>query len=184
MKKELEKRFLATVVFLTLINLLRLAAGRWHWYLLFFWFGGGLGTILVDLDHWLYLLLVYPQAQTSQQIKKLVGQKQYRPAYELLWQTSSQRVKLAFRNVLFQALLIVFCFWALTSTGNWLGKGMVMTLYLQLLREQLQMIFKNQDKLLHRRLFWLTELQVSAKNQKLLIALSAIVFVGLSVLLV
>lgn len=183
-REEIGKRLLVTVIWLTMLNFLRLAAGRWDWYWLLFWLGAGLGTFLMDLDAWLDRLVLNPQNDISQEIKKLVRAKKYQQAYNWLLDAQQRQIRLAFRSALFQLVLVIFCFWALTSTGSWLGKGLVMALYLQLGREVVELRLRNQDQFLRQRLFSIFKKTMPARAETFWVIGFVLAFLVLNLLLI
>ena len=180
-QKLLKSRLLIFFIWFLVIFLLR---WQWGWHWLAFILGGGLGLLLVDLDHLIYVLLVYPHESDSLKIKNLLIQKKWRQGYEALLASRPIRIKLAFRNIFFQAIFLIFCFWLLTSTISWLGRGLVMAFELQLLRENLLFSFQGKDEFLNQRLFWVLKQRPSFKTQKLLLTIIVMAFVGLSWLLI
>ena len=106
-KKELRGHLFTTLIWLVMVTLLR---WDWHWSLLFFWLGGLVGFLLLDLDHYLYALVLYPQELVSLRIRNLLQERRFKETAELIVETDEQRTKLAFHNVLFQVVFFVFCF--------------------------------------------------------------------------
>ena len=175
------KKVFITIIWLIIITLLR---WDWGWYLILLWTGGILGIFLFQLDHLFYVLIVYPQQGTSLVIKKFIHQQKLKQAFQILRQTTAERIRLPFRNALFQVFLTFFCFWVLTSTNNWFGKALVMSLFLQLLKHQLTFLFNKKDESLRQQLFWLIKAPISFKAQKFFVIFGLISFVLLNLLLI
>lgn len=182
-REVIARRLLTVAIWLLVVNLGRLAAGGWDWNWLFFWLGAIVSIFLVDFDAWLDQLVFNPQAEVSQQIKSFWQARQYRQAYNWLLDSEQRAVKLVFRGILFQFVLVVFCFWALTSTGNWLGKGVVMALFLQLAVESIRLILQNQNHRLRQRLFGIFKKSPSAKAEVLWVIGFVLAFLTLNLLL-
>ncbi|PJE69183.1 hypothetical protein COU96_01125 [Candidatus Shapirobacteria bacterium CG10_big_fil_rev_8_21_14_0_10_38_14] len=183
-RKELINRFLFTLIWLVVVTLLRLPAGNWGWYLILFWLGAGFGTLLIDLDHWFYVLVTFPQEGTSIVVRKFLKERRWREATQILSQNAQERIKLPFRNAPFQIFFTIFCFWVLTSTASWFGKGMAMAMLLQLLREEIVLLLKGRDEFLCQRLFWLLQKSPTLKQQKFFVILMLLFFLGLNLLLI
>lgn len=135
----LKKHLLPIFLFLLLVSLL-------HWQikfsLIFFWLGALLGSFLLDLDQAIYCYFQSPHEFSSQRLKRLWEQKDYRGAVIFLLETKEEREKLVFHSVLFQAVLLVASFFVLTSSASFFGKGVVMGLFLQSLIEEGRQLHK------------------------------------------
>jgi hypothetical protein len=180
-KEEIALHLFSTLVWLALITVLRWS---WHWNLIGLWLGGILGTFLVDVDHLLYTLIIYPQESTSQRLKELLRRRQFKWALILLNDTQIERLRLPAHNILFQIVLVVLCFWIITSTGSLLGAGIVMGMVLHLLVDELVCLFKGQGEYLRQKLFWPLGIEVSLEAQRYFVIAMIVVFVGLSWLLI
>ncbi len=181
LKREVRSHLLVTLVWLVIITLLR---WDWHWNLILLWLGGLVGTFLIDLDHLLYALFIYPQEITSMRVKRLIDQRQYKEALVLLVDTQDERIRLPFHNALFQPVLYVTCFFVLTSTGSLFGSGLVMAMALQLLRYELGLLLWGRGEHLRRLLFWQVKREISLRQQKFFIILMVFIFLGLNLLLI
>lgn len=180
-KKKLRSHFLTTLIWLVTISLLR---WDWHWSLLAFWLGGLTGFLLLDLDHFIYALFLYPQEPVSLQIRHFLKEKRFKETFELIVQTDKERTKLSFHSALFQAVFFIFCFFVLTSTNSWFVKGLVMAMALHLLKEEFTCLLKNEDEFLRTWLFWQIKGQISLKNLKFFVVLMLLAFLGLNLFLI
>ena len=180
-KRRVSARLLVTLVWLLIITLLR---WQWYWDLIGFWIGGVIGTYLLDLDHLFFCFLTHPEQLTSQKLKALWQQRQYKEISLLLIQTRAERLRLPFHNAVFQVGFYVFCFWVLISTPGLLGKGLVMAMALDLVRKQVWSLLKRKETALRQWLFWPLSREISFYQQRIFIALMALVFIGLSLLLI
>lgn len=181
LKREIASHLLVTLVWLALITVLR---WTWHWDLILLWLGGLVGTFLIEADHFFYLLLINPHELTSLRVKRLFGQRRIKNALVLIADTAEERTKLAFHNVLFQLILYILCFFVLTSTGNLFVRGLVMGMALHLLKDEFGELLAGREEILRRWLFWPVKVEVSFQNQKIFLALMALIFLGLNFLLV
>lgn len=191
LKKEFYSHFLATLIWLAALAILKaiFTAGAFStldqllsW--LVFCLGALLGTFVLDLDHVFYVLLIHPEEETSQKVKHLIKQKEYKEAFLFLVNTHLERTKLSFHNAVFQVFFMVFCFWVLTSTGSWLGKGLVMAMALHLLKDIYHCLLKGKEDFLRRWLFWPLKREVSFSEQKIFVILMLLIFLGLNLLLI
>ena len=82
--------------------------------------------------------------------------------------------KSPFRNIIFQLILLAACFYVITSSASFLGKGLVMTASLRLLREAGQF---------SPNFFWPLKAGLSLYQQKLVIVMITLVFLGLTFVL-
>lgn len=189
LKKGIRSHLLVTLVWLVIVTLLRLPGNKvgintWLFGSLALWLGGLIGTFLLDIDHLLYTLWVYPAEPTSLQVKSLIKQNRFKEVLVLLKNTARERTKLAFHSALFQPIFYLFCFWVLTSTSDLLGKGLVMAMALHLLADELEPLLKGEEERLKMWLFWQVNMDVSLKQQKLFVFVMILIFISLNLFLV
>lgn len=163
LKKEIISHYLVTLVWLVIITLLR---WNWQWNLIWLWLGAGLGTMLIDLD----------QIIDRPDVVNLIKQKQFPVDFN--------KTRLLFHNALFQVFMVIFCFWVLSSTPSLLGKGMVMAMFLHLLKDDLQLLWQKKEEILHQVLFWPLKAEISFREQKIFVGAMLLVFFGLNLLLI
>lgn len=178
-KKEIRSRLILSLVWLSLISLLR---WQWTWGLLGLWLGGLVGTFLLELDHLLYVF-TYPQELSSQRVKRFLDQGNFKEALGLIYQTRAERVRLTFHSALFQLIFWVVCFFAVSSSNVWFGIGLVMVAALQLLAWEFSFLLTNREEELRKRLFWQEEVSVSPRQQKAFVLIMALFFLGFSLFL-
>ena len=166
------------VFYFAIISILRL---RLDWGLPLFWIGGLIGSLLLDLDHLLYALWIYPQELTSLRVKRMLEQRRFQEAIELLVDTRQERKKMSFHSVIFQAVVPVFALFVLTSTGSMLGAGLVMGLYLRTLDEQFR-DFRKRGNI--ESWFWQVQAAVPHRIQVLYYVGMLVLFLLLSLLLI
>lgn len=133
MKKELITHFSFFIAFFIFISLFR---GWFKIEFLPFWVGGLLGTLIIDLDHLVYVYLLRPHELTSKRVSSLFGKRKIWRTFEVLAMTRSERKGLMFHTVHFQVLFIIFSFLIITSSGSILGRGLVIAALLHLLIDQ------------------------------------------------
>lgn len=102
-----------------------------------FWLGGALGLFLPDIDHLVYIFFLQPQELTSQRVNFLLRKKEIKRTLELLFETRMERRGLIFHTILFQLIFLILTFWIMTSSGSFLGKGLVLSFSIHLLVDQI-----------------------------------------------
>ena len=143
----MKKAILVRLTFL--ISLLILTSLVKHWLSLAYWsywVGGLIGMILPSLDHLIYVFVQRPNELTPQRVKYLWQQKNYMGAVTLLYQTRSERTNLIFHSKLFQIIFVILTFWVVSSSGNPLGRGIVLSCYLNLLLDEVSEGYKRESK--------------------------------------
>jgi len=180
-KKELFKRLLIALIWLVIIALL---GWDWHWSLIGLFLGGFLGVFLIEIDHFLYVLLSNPHELTGQRVKRLLEQKSFKQVISLVFNTYEERKRLAFHNALFQIILYGLCLFTITSTGNLFGSGLLMTMSLMILKDEITDWLKDKEQSLNQWLFWPIKQEISLQQQRLFIAVMVLFFLLLSFLLI
>jgi len=181
LKKELKTHLLLVFIWLTVITLLR---WQWQWNLVWLWLGGFMGTFLIDLDHFIYLFFTNPHELTSQRAQRLWEQKQLKELIALTFKTTEERIRLAFHNALFQLILFILCFFVLTSTNNLFGSGLVMGMFLHLLKDEFYEWWRGREEKLRERLFWPVKIDISFQNQRIFLILMFLLFMALNFFLI
>lgn len=152
--------------------------------LFFLWLGGLAGTVFPDLDQLVYCLFSYPNEFNSLRVKRLVEQQKLGELVVFLAKTAGERVRLSFHNALFQTVLVILCFFVLTSSGSLFGKGLVMAMALHLLKDEIELLSKKKEEVLRRWLFWPIKMEISFETQKHFVLLMTLAFLGLNLLLI
>jgi hypothetical protein len=134
MKKELVTHFSFMIALFIFISLYR---GWLDLTYLPFWVGGVLGTILPDLDHLIYVYFLRPGEITSREIASLIEKREAVKSLVLLAETRAERKHLVFHTLQFNILFLLFVFLIGTSTGSYLGIGLVLAFSLHLLIDQI-----------------------------------------------
>lgn len=107
-----------------------------------FWWGGVVGTILPDIDHFIYILLLRPQELTSQRAGHMIEKRDWLGTLSFLAETRYERTKIIFHTVSFQIIFTVLAFLVLTSSGSLFGRGLVLAFLLHLIVDQAVDIFE------------------------------------------
>jgi hypothetical protein len=134
MKKELLVHFAFLVSLFIFISLARGYVALTFWP---FWLGGIIGTLLPDVDHFIYVFLLRPQELNSQRANQMLGRKDVFATLEFLAETRYERTKLIFHTATFQLIFLVLTFLVLTSSGSLFGRGLVLGFLIHLLIDQL-----------------------------------------------
>ncbi len=176
MRKEILSHLVPTLVFLVLVTL---AHWQLNFSLIFFWLGGLFGSLFLDIDHLFYAYLQAPHEFTSQRVKRLFEQKQFKVGMILLFETQEERGRMIFHSVLFQIILLIVCFFVLTSSASLFGKGLVLGMLLHSLTDQGFEFIKNGEI---ENWFWQFKEKPGINLQAIYLAVIFIVFVVFSLL--
>lgn len=133
MKKEIIIHFTFAAAFFLLITIVR------DWFspiYIPFWVGAIVGTLLPDTDHLIYVYFLRPHEPISQKTSQLFSQQDYKGAFNLLTETRGERSKLIFHTGYFQIIFLIFTLFVITSSGSFLGRGIVLAFSLHLLVDQ------------------------------------------------
>lgn len=133
MKKEIFIHFAFLISFLIFISLFKSYISLSYWPL---WAGGLVGTILPDVDHFIYILFLKPYELTSQRANSMLEKRNILQTLELLAETRYERTKIIFHTASFQLVFVLLAFWVLTSSGSIFGRGLVLAFLLHLIVDQ------------------------------------------------
>ena len=133
MKKEIFIHFAFLFSFLVFVSLVRGYLSFSFWPL---WVGGIVGTILPDVDHFIYILFLKPYELTSQRANAMLKKRSIMQTLEFLAETRYERTKIIFHTASFQLVFVILAFWVLTSSGSIFGRGLVSAFLLHLLVDQ------------------------------------------------
>ena len=133
MKKELSVHFISAILFFVIITLLK---GWFSFNFWPFWIGAIIGTIIPDIDHFIYIYFLRPQELSSQRAGAMIQRREVFRTLHFLARTRSERKQLVFHTALFQILLLIFTFYILTSSSSLFGKGIVLGFFIHLLVDQ------------------------------------------------
>ena len=133
LKKELVTHFTFMLAFFLLISV---ANGMFEFRHIVFWFGGIFGTLLPDVDHFIYAKFLKPNEESAVSATEM-SKKSFIAAYEYLIKRNVDNAKLVFHNANFQLIFFVFAFLVVTSSGNLLGIGLVLAFLVHLIVDEL-----------------------------------------------
>jgi hypothetical protein len=102
---------------------------------LFLGLGWIIGYLLAEIDHLFYALVCNPHELTCQRVKSHLEQKNWKAAWQLLQQTTGERVNLSVHNVATGLLLAVLGIWIVSSSGSVLASGAALGLGIRLLTQ-------------------------------------------------
>lgn len=134
MKKEIFIHFAFLISFFIFISLAKGFVSLSYWP---FWLGGLIGTILPDVDHFIYIFFLRPYEYTSQRANYMLGKKDVLGTLRFLAETRYERTKIIFHTATFQIIFVVLSFWVLTSSGSIFGRGLVLAFLLHMLTDQI-----------------------------------------------
>lgn len=133
MKKEIFIHFAFLVSFLIFVSLVKNYLSFSYWPL---WLGGIIGTVLPDVDHFIYILFLKPYELTSQRASSMLEKRSIIRTLEFLAETRYERTKIIFHTAAFQLVFVLLAFWVLTSSGSIFGRGLVTAFLLHLVVDQ------------------------------------------------
>ena len=133
MKKEIFIHFAFLVSFLIFVSLFKNYLSFSYWPL---WLGAVVGTILPDVDHFIYIFFLKPHELTSQRASAMLKKRSIMGTFEFLAETRYERTKIIFHTAAFQLVFVLLAFWVLTSSGSIFGRGLVTAFLLHLLVDQ------------------------------------------------
>jgi len=133
MKKELLIHFAFLTSFLIFASLAREYFSLSFWP---FWVGGLVGTILPDVDHFIYIFFLRPQELASQRASYMLGKKNVLGTLNFLAETRYERTKIIFHTATFQIIFTALAFWVISSSGSLFGRGLVLAFLLHILVDQ------------------------------------------------
>ena len=146
----------------------------------FFLLGLILGNLILDLDQFIYCYFQAPHEFASQRFKRLLNLNRFRESLIYALQTAHERKRTVFHSAFFQMIFLVAVLFVLTSSGSFLGKGLVMGLFLQMLVVQGREL-QTEGKM--DRWFWQLRTIPSPRIQKLYFGIVAGVFLLLTILI-
>lgn len=133
MRREIIIHFSFLVSFFIFISLARGWLSFPYWP---FWLGGVIGTILPDIDHMIYVYFLRPHELTSQRANLLLSKRDIGGVLSLLYHSRGERTNLIFHTGIFQLIFFVLALLVITSSGSFLGRGLVLAFTLHLLVDQ------------------------------------------------
>lgn len=134
MRRNLFIHFAFFVSVFTLFSIIRGWLSLSYWA---FWVGGVLGTLIPELDQFLYVYFINPQELSSQRVMLLIRNRDFLGALRLLFETKGERHDLVFHSTTFLVVSAILFVWILTSSGSILGFGLILGLLLDLLLDRL-----------------------------------------------
>lgn len=129
------------------------------------------GWVLPILDHVIYCY-TYPHELTSVRFAELVRGGKWSEAVRLLGMAVDERVKLILHGALFQSLFAVFSFWVVSSSGNSLGKGLVLGMMLNFLLWDFELLKSGQSG----KIFWQIKREITSHEARVWVLVLACVF--------
>lgn len=133
LKREIGRPLVVVLGFLIFLSFLHWELG---FSLIFLGIGLILGHFLLNLDQAIYCYFQAPHELASQRVRRLFEQRRYKEGLIFLLESQEERRRAIFHSILFQLVLLVACFFVLTSSGSLLGKGLVLGLFFRSLYEQ------------------------------------------------
>lgn len=120
---------------LGLVVLIKILGGKFGVESILLGIGWGLGFILADLDHLLYILVTNAHELTSLRIKQMFTNRDWKAIWQEIENTKSERMQMAVHNVVTGLVLSGVGLWLVTSSGSLLASGLVVSLGIKLFIE-------------------------------------------------
>ncbi len=147
MKKELKNHLPPIIAIFLLTSLFWIFSSIPFTRFLFLFFGLGLGTFFLDIDHLLYWYYLQPNLGESRIAKKLLIEKKYKQLLQHLVLYHKNHTSLVFHHFAFQAILLVLTIFITTSTATIFGKAFCLAIYVHLLVDQINSYKENPQHL-------------------------------------
>ena len=93
--------------------------------------GSFLGTFILDLDYIFYTYMVDPQHFFSKNVAGFIRNRSVGSALLYIEHHKKELRNLPLHNILFQASLVVLCFYTVISTQSLFGKALILSTLLQ-----------------------------------------------------
>lgn len=134
MRRELFIHFAFWFAAFTLISVFRGYLSLAYWP---FWVGGVAGTLIIDVDHLIYVFFLNPQELTSQRVNFLFKKREIGRVLTLLYETRRERKNLIFHTFVFEIVFFIFGFLMITSSSSFFVRGIILAMLLHLMVDQL-----------------------------------------------
>jgi hypothetical protein len=168
MKKFFSSQLLILGGFFAIIIFLK------QWFTLAVWpflVGGIIGIFLPEVDYLIYIYFLRPTDPISLQAKALIKARKFQEAFSLLHQIDNGEHKLTFHSALFYGCFVLFSFLVISSSGSFLGRGLVLGFLVNLDIAQWK-AYKNEE--LNQ---WFATLNMNLNHKHQALYMSLIIFV-------
>lgn len=165
MKNEYLLIFSSAFFYFLLLALLRFGYnfnGDWISLIL----GGLAGTAVLEADHFLYTLYTKPDEAISAEAREFLDNKRYGYFFNSVMAHREERIELSLHSALFAGVIILLTIFTITSTGSFLGAGLVLGLYLRYLLDAYE-VYRKDPARLNRILFWQLKGIISEQQLKI-----------------
>jgi len=159
LKRKIEIYSAVLLVWLVAVTLIR---WRFTWDLIPLWLGGFFGLAIYGLDHLIYFFWQEPEPSLVEKLRGLVVARRFKEILAFLVETAPNRTRLVGHSVIFQGVLVVLAFFALSSTASLFGKGMAMGLFLYSLINQGSLLLNKKSL---KSWFWQVEIKLSDNGE-------------------
>ena len=139
LKRDVTSKIIYLLLFFAFISLYKTFLTRGNWVDFTYiplWIGGLLGLVVADIDQLIYVYYLKPGSKSSVNFKAGLENSRYMNAIKYLLSTKEERVGYFNHSVVFQLFYIVFAFLIITSSGNLLGRGLMLGMLLSLVVDQ------------------------------------------------
>ena len=162
MKHQFRYHLLASIVLFTVIAAILIIAKTESLQLLWLFLGITLGTVILDTDHLLFWFFLKPNLEESRLVKSALKNRDFIPIIKLINSSRQKHHNLIFHHYFFQIILTFFSFFIFTSTNSIFTSGLVLSINLHLIIDELTDYF-NDPKILQKWLFAREDSQLPIK---------------------
>jgi hypothetical protein len=159
---QLRYHLLVSLVFFIVISIFLVINGTKSLQLLWLFLGITLGTVILDADHLIYWFFLKPNSEESRLVKSALKNHDFIPVIKIINLGRQKHHNLIFHHYFFQIILTLFSLFIFTSTNNIFTSGIVLSLNLHLIIDELIDYF-NDPKILQKWLFAREEKQLPVK---------------------
>lgn len=157
-KKEVGRHLIPILIIFLVVEGAWLLKGSFSFKEAFlFLFGLGIGSFLLDTDHLIFWFFLNPGSRESLEAKRLLEGRKYKEFFLFLGKTNKSHAFLVFHHFLFQLILLPLVLFVFTSTVSILGRGLLISLSLHLLIDEIA-DYREDHRRLSRWLFARTSL--------------------------
>lgn len=159
----LKKHLIPAVEILAFIVLIWLVKQFPFVFFIYLIVGFVIGSLVLELDHFIYWYFLDPKNQESIIAKNLIKQKKYKKIIKLIGDTAQFHTSLIFHHFIFQTILLIITFFVFTSTSSVLAKSIVFFTNTNLVIKQIYQLSSDKAHL-QKWLFARLEKQISLQK--------------------
>jgi hypothetical protein len=137
-KTELRKHLTPLIAIFVVISVYWIFKRVAFYEFFFLFFGLGLGSFFLDLDHIVYWLYLNPNIEESRLAQIALKKYDFTSIIKLLESTHKQHVNLIFHHFFFQVVLALISVFVFTSSSSAFGMGFLLALNIHLIVDEFE----------------------------------------------